>query len=254
VSTNFIDATDRSLLPRPRAMDSVIGQWQAMDIARNGSANHLLAALPDRELRRWLPLLEAVDLATGQILHEAHGDLKHLYFPSSAIVALSCVMEDGASSECMVIGREGVIGFSHLATPLFNSSRAVVQSGGSGFRMEAKSVLDEFTSPRPDSGGFFNYYHALMKKLLNSVSLNQRLSVEQQFCNWLLRSLEHVNGCDLLISPELIQMILGVRPDAATAVALKLQDAGLIRYTKCRITVIDRDGLQLRSENFCAAS
>lgn len=254
MSTNFIDATDRSLLPRPRAMDSVIGQWQAMDIARNGSANHLLAVLPDRELRRWLPLLEAVDLATGQILHEAHGDLKHLYFPSTAIVALSCVMEDGASSECMVIGREGVIGFSHLATPLFNSSRAVVQSGGSGFRMEAKSVLDEFTSLRLGSGVFFSYSHALMRKLLNSVSWNQHFSVEQQFCGWLLRSLEHVKGCDFFISPDLIPIILGIQHDVATAVALKLQDAGLISYTKSRMTVVDRDGLQLRSENSCATS
>ena len=251
---NFIDATDCSLLPQQHAMDSAIGPWQAMDIARNGSANHLLAALPDRELRRWLPLLEAVDLATGQVLHDARADLEHVYFPSTAVVALCCVMEDGASSDCMVIGREGVIGFSHLMTPWSSSSRAVVQSGGSGFRMAAQSVRHEFTLRGLDSGVFSSYSQALLKKLVDSASLKRYRSLDQQLCGWLLRSLEHVKDSAILVSPELLSSILGVRCEVATEAALKLQDGGLISYTQSRITVLDRAGLQRRSADCCAAS
>jgi CRP-like cAMP-binding protein len=209
--------------------------------------NHLLAALPDAEAQRWLPLLESVDLPLGQVLYESGITLTHVYFPTTAIVSLLYVMQNGASAEIAVVGNEGIVGISLFMGGESTSSRAVVQSAGKGFRLKAQMMKEEFNRAGPVLHLLLRYTQALITQMSQTAVCNRHHSLDQQLCRWLLLSLDRLEGNQLVMTQELIANMLGVRREGVTEGALKLQHAGLIRYARGHITVLDRPGLERRS-------
>jgi CRP-like cAMP-binding protein len=209
--------------------------------------NHLLASLPAAEWERWLPQLERVEMPLGQVLYESGTTLTHVYFPLTAIVSLLYVMENGASAEIAVVGNEGIVGISLFMGGESTSSRAVVQSAGHGFRLNAQTMKDEFNRAGPVLHLLLRYTQALITQMAQTAVCNRHHSLDQQLCRWLLLSLDRLQGNDLVMTQELIANMLGVRREGVTEAALKLQKVGLIRYTRGRISVLDRAGLEQRT-------
>jgi CRP-like cAMP-binding protein len=209
--------------------------------------NHLLAALPDIESQRWLPLLESVDLPLGEVLYESGATLSHVYFPTTAIVSLLYVMENGASAEIAVVGNEGIVGISLFMGGESTPSRAVVQSAGKGFRLKAQIVKEEFNRAGPVLHLLLRYTQVLITQMAQTAVCNRHHSLDQQLCRWLLLSLDRLEGNELVMTQELIANMLGVRREGVTEGALKLQHAGLIQYARGHITILDRAGLEKRS-------
>jgi CRP-like cAMP-binding protein len=209
--------------------------------------NHLLAALPNAESQRWLPHLESVDLPLGQVLYESGTTLSHVYFPTTAIISLLYVMENGASAEIAVVGNDGIVGISLFMGGEFTSSRAVVQSAGLGFRLKAQKMQEEFNRAGPVLRLLLRYTQALITQMSQTAVCNRHHSLDQQLCRWLLLSLDRLEGNQLVMTQELIANMLGVRREGVTEGALKLQQAGLIEYARGRITVLDRVALERRS-------
>ncbi|WP_298924021.1 Crp/Fnr family transcriptional regulator [uncultured Ramlibacter sp.] len=209
--------------------------------------NRLLAALPDGEWNRWSPLLELVDMPLGQVLYESGLTLSHVYFPVDSIVSLLYVMENGASAEIAVVGKEGLVGISLFMGGESTPSRAVVQSAGKGYRLEAQAMKTEFNRGGPVLHLLLRYTQALITQMAQTAVCNRHHSLDQQLCRWLLLSLDRLPGNVLVMTQELIANMLGVRREGVTESALKLQASGLIRYSRGRITVLDRDGLERRT-------
>jgi CRP-like cAMP-binding protein len=209
--------------------------------------NHLLAALPDSEWQRWLPQLEAVELPLGQVLYESGSTLSHVYFPTTAIVSLLYVMEDGASAEIAVVGNEGVVGVALFMGGESTPSRAVVQSAGLGYRLRAQAIREESNRAGPVLHLLLRYTQALITQMAQTAVCNRHHSLDQQLCRWLLLSLDRLQGSELLMTQELIANMLGVRREGVTEAARGLQKVGLIRYARGRITVLDRPGLEQRT-------
>jgi CRP-like cAMP-binding protein len=214
---------------------------------REHDANHLLAALPTDISARWLPHLEPADLRLGQVLYESGGTLSHVYFPTTAIISLLYVMENGASAEIAVVGNEGLVGISLFMGGESTPSRAVVQSAGRGLRLNAKMMKDEFNLAGPVLHLLLRYTQALITQMAQTAVCNRHHSLDQQLCRWLLLSLDRLQGDELVMTQELIANMLGVRREGVTEGALKLQQAGLIRYARGHITVLDRTGLEKRT-------
>ena len=209
--------------------------------------NHLLAALPPEERAHWSDLLEAVDLPLGQVLYESGRTLSHVYFPTTAIVSLLYVMENGASAEIAVVGNEGVVGISLFMGGGSTPSRAVVQSAGQGLRLKAAAIKEAFNRSGPVMHLLLRYTQALITQMAQTAVCNRHHSLDQQLCRWLLLSLDRLQGSDLVMTQELIANMLGVRREGVTEAALKLQKLGLIRYARGRITVLDRPALEDRT-------
>jgi CRP-like cAMP-binding protein len=209
--------------------------------------SQLLAALPAADWLRWQAQLEAVDLALGHVLYESGRTLSHVYFPTTAIVSLLYVMENGASAEIAVVGHEGVLGISLFMGGGSTPSRAVVQSAGGAYRLRAAAMKDEFNSSHAVMHLMLRYTQALITQMSQTAVCNRHHSVDQQLCRWLLLSLDRLEGDDLQMTQELIANMLGVRREGVTEAATSLQKLGLIRYVRGRITVLDRPGLELRT-------
>ncbi len=209
--------------------------------------NHLLAALPPEEWKRWEPLMEFVKLPLGEVLYESGATLKHVYFPTTAIVSLLYVMENGASAEIAVVGNEGVVGIALFMGGGHTPSRAVVQSAGEAFRLKAQIAKDEFNRFGPVLHLVLRYTQALITQMAQTAVCNRHHSLDQQLCRWLLLSMDRLQGNDLVMTQELIANMLGVRREGVTEGALKLQNLGLIKYARGHITVLDRPGLEKRT-------
>jgi CRP-like cAMP-binding protein len=209
--------------------------------------NLLLAALPDMERQRWLPQLEPVDMPLGLVLYESGATLSHVYFPTTAIVSLLYVMENGASAEIAVVGNEGIIGISLFMGGESTPSRAVVQSAGKGIRLKAQVVKEEFNRAGPVLHLLLRYTQALITQMAQTAVCNRHHSLDQQLCRWLLLSLDRLQDNELVMTQELIANMLGVRREGVTEAALKLQQDGLIRYARGRITVLDRPAIERRT-------
>lgn len=215
-----------------------------MSLAPDPRWNLLLAALPEEPWQRLMPHLEWVDMPLGKVLYESGAALKHVYFPANAIVSLLYVMENGSSAEIAVVGREGVIGISLFMGGESTPSRAVVQSAGHGFRLNAGLMKDEFNRAGPLMQRLLKYTQALITQMAQTAACNRHHSLDQQLCRWLLLSLDRLDGLDLIMTQELIANMLGVRREGVTEAAIKLQKLGLIRYARGHITVLDRQGLE----------
>jgi CRP-like cAMP-binding protein len=217
-----------------------------MTMSAEPRKNHLLAALPDAEWARWRPQLEPVEMPLGQVLYESGGKMSHVYFPTTAIVSLLYVMEDGASAEIAVVGHEGIVGIALFMGGESTPSRAVVQSAGQGFRLRAQTIKDEFNRA-PVLHLLLRFTQALITQMSQTAVCNRHHSLDQQLCRWLLLSLDRLQGSELVMTQELIANMLGVRRGGVTEAALKLQELGLIRYARGHISVLDRHGLEQRA-------
>jgi CRP-like cAMP-binding protein len=209
--------------------------------------NHLLASLPDEAWSLWADQLEPVDMPLGQVLYEPGVRLSHVYFPTTSIVSLLYVMEDGASAEIAVVGNEGIVGISLFMGGESTPSRALVQSAGQGFRLKAAAMLEEFNRAGPVLHLLLRYTQALITQMAQTAVCNRHHSLDQQLCRWLLLSLDRLRGNDLVMTQELIANMLGVRREGVTEAAGHLQRAGLIQYRRGHITVIDRERLEQRT-------
>ena len=208
--------------------------------------NQLLASLPAMDHQRLLPHLEVVDLPLGMVVFESGSTLHHLYFPTSGIVSLLYAMESGASTEIAVIGSEGVVGIALFMGGESTPSRAVVQSAGHGYRLNAAVLKTAF-----ERGGrlqflLLRYTQALIAQMTQTAVCNRHHSVDQQLCRWLLLSLDRLPSNQLNMTQELIANMLGVRREGGTEAAGKLQEAGLISYHRGHIAVLNRPRLEQR--------
>jgi CRP-like cAMP-binding protein len=183
----------------------------------------------------------------GQVVYESGATPRHVYFPTTAIVSLLYVMENGASAEIAVVGNEGIIGVAIFMGGHSTPSRAVVQSAGRSLRLKAEIVEREFNQAGAVLHLLLRYTQALLTQMAQTAVCNRHHSLDQQLCRWLLLSLDRLSGDELIMTQELISNMLGVRREGVTETALKLQKAGLIRYRRGRITVLDRPGLEKRT-------
>jgi CRP-like cAMP-binding protein len=208
--------------------------------------NHLLAALPATEFERLAPYLEMVEMPLGKVLYEPGEHLQHVYFPTTAIVSLLYVMENGASAEIAVVGNEGILGISLFMGGETTPSRAIVQSAGYGYRLKGQLLKNEFYRAGPVQRLLLRYTQALITQMAQTAVCNRHHSVEQQLCRWLLLSLDRLSSDELTMTQELIANMLGVRREGVTDAAGKLHRAGLINYSRGHITILDRPGLEKR--------
>jgi CRP-like cAMP-binding protein len=211
------------------------------------SSNHLLAALPATDWERWQPKLELIDLKLGQVLYESGGKMQYVYFPVDAIVSLLFVLENGSSAEIAVVGNEGIVGVSIFMGGETTPSRAVVQSAGKCIRLHADTLKNEFKTSMPVMHLLLRYTQALITQMTQTAVCNRHHSLDQQLCRWLLLSMDRLTGNHMVMTQELIANMLGVRREGVTAAAGSLQKAGLIRYTRGKIEVLNRDKLEARS-------
>jgi len=238
--------------------DLLIGQpahsrgwhWQLktlMPAPHNPTQNHLLAALPFAEFGRLSAHLELVPLSLGDILCESDRLLEHVYFPTTSIISMLYVMTDGASTEIAMVGNEGMLGVSLFLGGGTTPGRALVQSAGYGYRLPATLMLEEFNRAAPLRRLLLRYTQALITQVTQTAVCNRHHSIEQQLCRMLLLSLDRLPTDTLTLTQELIAAMLGVRRVGITAAAGNLQRAGLIRYHRGSINVLDRPGLERAS-------
>jgi CRP-like cAMP-binding protein len=217
-----------------------------MDTPQSPNQNYLLAALPTAEFERIAPHLELVAMPLGEVLYESSGQLQHVYFPTTAIVSMHYVMENGASSEIAGVGNEGVLGISLFMGGNTTPSRAIVQTAGHGYQLKARLLMEEFNRGGVMQHLLLRYTQALMTQVSQTAVCNRHHAVEQQLCRWLLLTLDRLPSNELTMTQELIASMLGVRREGITEAAGHLQQAGFIRYRRGHITVLDRSGLESR--------
>jgi len=208
--------------------------------------NGLLAALPKTAADQWLLQLQPVDMPLGKVLYEPGSKLSHVYFPTTSIVSLLYVMEDGASAEIAVVGHEGIVGIAMFMGGNSTPSRAVVQSAGGGFRLKSDLLMQEFNRAGPVLHLLLRYTQALITQMAQTAVCNRHHSLDQQLCRWLLLSLDRLHSNELVMTQELIANMLGVRREGVTEAAGHLHKAGLIQYQRGHITVLDRARLEQR--------
>lgn len=210
----------------------------------NPLQNHLLAALPKPELNRLLPNLELVPMPLGEVIYGFAGRMQYVYFPTTAIVSLVYVLEDGASAETAIIGNEGVLGISLLMGGENTPNRAVVKSAGFAYRMKVQLLKNEFELAGPVFQILLRYFQALMTHVAQTAVCNRHHTVEQQLCRFLLLSLDRLPSNSITMTQELIASMLGVRREGITEAAGNLQRAGLIKYSRGQIEVLVRPKLE----------
>jgi len=209
--------------------------------------NRLLAALPDLDWHRLRHHLEPVTLTRGQVLYESGVAMTHAYFPTTAIVSLVYVTEEGASSGIAVVGQEGVVGVPLFMGGRSTPGRAVVQSAGLACRIAGAPLRAEFMRAGPMMDLLLRYTQALIAQMAQLVVCTNHHTVSEQLCRWLLMHLDRVAGTELVVTHDMIAQLLGVRREGITEGALALQAAGLIEYRRGHVTVLDRAGLEERA-------
>ena len=218
-----------------------------MTTSQVANHNYLLAAVQAEELERLKPHLELVQMRLGSVLYESGDRLQHVWFPTTAIVSLQYIMEDGASTEIAGVGNEGILGISLFMGGAATPSRAIVQTGGCGYRIKAGLVLQEFNRSESLQHLLLLYIQALITQMSLTAACNRHHSIEQQLCRWLLLTIDRLTSNELIMTQELIASMLGVRREGITEAAGNLKDAGFINYRRGHITVLDRSGLETLS-------
>ncbi len=208
--------------------------------------NRLLAALPADQFEHVVGHLQLVEMPLGMSVYESGISQEYVYFPTDCIVSLLYVMEDGASAEIAVVGMEGVVGVSVFMGGETMTNRAVVQSAGFAYRLRSKVLREEFKLGQVLQYLLLRYTQGLITQMCQTAVCNRHHTLDQQLCRWLLLSLDRLSGNELTMTQELIANMLGVRREGVTEAAGNLQKAGLIRYARGQITVLDRPGLEAR--------
>jgi CRP-like cAMP-binding protein len=217
----------------------------------NPRQNHLLDTLPAAEYERLFPFLELVLMPLGEVLYESEDKLRYVYFPTTSIISIPYVMENGASADIAVVGNEGIIGVALFMGGGTMPNRAVVLSSGYAYRLRGHLLMQEFNRFGGRRNGklhdlLLRYTQTLIIQMAQTAVCNRHHSIEQQLCRWLLLSLDRLPSNELTMTQELIASMLGVRRESVTEAAGKLQRAGLIDYHRSHITVLDRPGLEER--------
>ena len=209
--------------------------------------NHLLAALPDEVYERLLPHLQPISFELGGVVYESSEQMDHLYFPTTCIVSLLYTMTDGATAEMGLVGNDGIVGIALFMGGNTVPNRAVVQVAGDAFRVQAPVIQEEFKLGGPCQLLLLRYTQALITQISQTAVCNRLHSIEQRLCRWLLLSHDRVRSMELRLTQEFIANMLGVRREGVTKAASHLQEAGLIRYVRGHITILDRPGLEAAS-------
>jgi CRP-like cAMP-binding protein len=215
-----------------------------MSSPQDPNQNHLLAALLDAEFNRLSPHLELISMKLGDVLYESGDRLQYVYFPTTCIISLHYLLENGGSSEIAGVGNEGLLGVSLFMGGDSTPSRAVVQTGGFGYRLPAHLLLEEFNRNGPVMRLLLRYTQALLTQMSQTAVCNRHHTVEQQLCRWLLLTLDRLGPQELTMTQELIANMLGVRREGVTEAAGRLQGYGYISYRRGHIKVLDRKGLE----------
>lgn len=218
-----------------------------MRYAHTHYKNQLLSVLPQDVRLRWANEIELVDLPLGTVLYESRAKMDYVYFPEDCIVSLLFVLENGSSTEIAVVGHEGLIGISIFMGGETTPHRAVIQSAGKSFRLPAQFIKEEFHRSSAVMHLLLRFTQALVTQMTQTAACNRHHTLDQQLCRWLLLSLDRLQGSELVMTQELIANMLGVRREGVTLAAANLQAAGLISYTRGRITVLDRPALEART-------
>lgn len=206
--------------------------------------NHLLAALPNGEWQRWQSLLEPIELQVGQVLFEPGRAPAHVYFPTTAVVSLVYMTQDGETAEIAVVGNEGVVGVSLFMGGDVAPHEATVQSAGMACRLSSQAVKTAMEFSSPIMKLLLNYTHAMLSQVSQTAVCNRYHSIDQQLSRRLLQGLDRATSNELLITQEAMASLLGVRREGVTAAALKLQHEGAIQYSRGHIVVHDRQRLE----------
>ena len=209
--------------------------------------NQLLSELPAEDWQALRASFEDVQLAAGTTLFEAGSVLRHVYFPTTAVISLTSTMQSGATAEVGVVGREGMVGVCAYMGVGRSLSDAMVQSAGHAWKMPAAAIRQAAQQSAPLMQALLGYTQALFVQMAQTSACCRHHSLDQQLCRWLLQHLDQVPGAELAVTQERIAQMLGVRREGVTMGALRLQKAGLIRYSRGRIHVLDRSGLEARS-------
>jgi len=217
-----------------------------MSPVQSPTQNQLLAVLSPAELEHFSANLELVPLMLGQVLYEPGEQLQHAYFPTTSIVSLHYVTESGASAEMAGVGNEGMVGISLFMGGDTTPSSAAVQTAGSAYRLPRRLLKQEFDRAGPLLSLLLRYTQALITQMTQTAACNRHHSVDQQLCRWLLMTLDRVPSGELVVTQELVASMLGVRREGITVAAGSLQRAGLIRYRRGHIAVLERKGLEAR--------
>jgi CRP-like cAMP-binding protein len=211
------------------------------------TSNRLLAALPTEVLQRWTPRLEWVEMPQGQVLRESGQVMRHVYFPTTAIISLMHLTAEGDSAEIAVVGNDGLLGISLFMGSETALSRAVVGTAGGGFRLRREILMDEFDRQGTATHLLLRYTQSLITQMAQTAVCNRHHTVDQQLSRWLLHRLDRLEGNELQMTQESIGSLLGVRRESVSAGISRLQHARLIRHTRGAITVLDRAGLEQRA-------
>ena len=206
--------------------------------------NRLLAALTAAELDRLSPQLELVPMLLGDTLYQPGGQLQHAYFPTTAIVSLLYILESGSATEIAGVGNDGMLGISLFMGGNTTPSSAVVQTAGHGYRLRKSLLKAEFDRGGPLHRLLLSYTQALVTQMCQTAACNRHHSIEQQLCRWLLLTLDRLPSNELIMTQELVAAALGVRRESITEAAGNLQRAGIVRYRRGHIAVLERRGLE----------
>ena len=214
------------------------------DLPTGANENLLLAALPPAELQRLRPLLQDVHFTLGQALYESCEELKYIYFPTTAVITLLYTMEDGSTAEMGLVGNDGAVGIAVFLGGEATPNRAVAQIAGRAYQMRASALREEFARGGPLQPVLLRYTQAFITQISQTAVCNRLHSVEQRLCRWLLVCHDRVKSDELLMTQELIASMLGMRREGVTVAAARLKDAGWIDYTRGRIRILNRAGLE----------
>ncbi len=215
-----------------------------MQSQQDPNQNHLLAALLDAEFDRLAPHLQLVPLRLGDVVSESGAKLDFVYFPTTAIISIHYLLENGGSSEIAGVGNEGMFGVAQFMGGSTTPSRAVIQTGGFGYRLAVRILTEEFDRAGPVMRLLLRYTQALLTHMSQTAVCNRHHTVEQQLCRWLLLTLDRLGTGELTMTQELISNMLGVRREGVTEAAGRLQGRGYISSRRGHITVLDRMGLE----------
>ena len=225
-----------------------------MSSPHSPNQNHLLAALPTAEFESLAANLELVPMRLGEIVYEPGGRLQHAYFPTTAVVSLHYVMQSGASAEMAGVGNEGVVGVSLFMGGDTTPSSAATLIAGHAYRLDCQLLKQEFNRAGLMQRLLLRYTQALITQMSQTAACNRHHSVEQQVCRWLLLTLDRIPTREVVVTQELVAHMLGVRREGITEAAGNLQQAGIIRYRRGHIAVLERSGLEVRSCECYAAA
>ncbi|MFL9899069.1 Crp/Fnr family transcriptional regulator [Paraburkholderia fungorum] len=209
--------------------------------------NHLLSVLPDAEWARLAAHLVPVNMPLGQVVYESDANVENVYFPRTAVVSMLHLMHDGTPAEIAIVGNEGLVGIALFMGGETMPNRAIVQSAGQAYRLDARILKEEFDRAGPVQRLLLRYTQALITQMAQTVVCNQHHSMDQQMCRWLLLSVDRLPLDEQKMTVELIANMLGIPRAGMTEVAMKLQDAGLVRCSGNHVEVLDRPGLEKRA-------